>query len=440
MVLADKGPLAGHVQRGDVDEHARSLNRPTQQGGEFKCAGFYFSGVVKCHRGRATDEFRARIPEQALGTLVENADREVRRGRDDGQIVGRIQHPTQQGRGALEVELRLLAGTDVEIDPDHADCHTRAIVLYLGGGLQVADVTARQHDPELRVKLSTVQSLVDFALGSPAVFGVQAGDPARIGLLAGGGSLAIKSVHLVVPAKHIAGKIPLPDADARGVGREGEALVRHTQFVRRPFAFRDVAKHNDGSHHIAALIPDRRHGILNGDFSAIPGDQESAHARSGAAVGRECLCHQFQSPLLRLGIEDVEHLCDRNPEALICRPPHQLSGDRVERLQSSLRIGRDDGIPDRLQGNAQEFMLIEQFPLRELASRDVLERPEDTDDRALFDLRLADCAHPYAASLGGRHLQFQVEGRPVGRASPARRFDDVARRLRIVANRFIEGG
>ena len=208
-----------------------------------------------------------------LGTTVEDGDGQAGIGGDDRHLRGRRQHVQQQRGGVAQLQLGVLALGDVEVDAGHAQRPAASVVLHPGGRAQVALLTVGADDAVFGVELVRARRRqLQVVHDAVPVVGVQALAPGSVALICDIGAwasarLAVQRKHPVVPAHPPVDHIPIPDADAGGLGSQCKAVVGLLQISLDLLARRDVARDAKGANdpaggvaqrHLGGHVPGRR--------------------------------------------------------------------------------------------------------------------------------------------------------------------------------------
>ena len=162
------------------------------------------------------------------------------------QVGSAFGHPLlEQGVGVLQELLVMHLVGNVAVDPDHAQRPAVTVILFDAARLDVADCAAGQIDAvRARPAIRRTPEVTAVGIGQGEIVGVNARTPEVVGDLAARvpAGTAYERTGAVVPLQAAVGKIPVPDADAGGLGGELQALQCGVDTGFAALVFGDIAE------------------------------------------------------------------------------------------------------------------------------------------------------------------------------------------------------
>jgi len=170
-----------------------------------------------------------------------------------------------------------------------------------------------------------------------------------------------------------------PGLELLAVVQAGQRIVRGTEahLDAESALLGDVMEHQHGAQQRAVGIADRRSGILDAVFAAIPRQQQGLGREPDHAALEEAGHDRIPRRLAGLLVHDPEHLGRGQPLRLVARPAGQALRHGIQPGHMALDVGGDHRVTDRLQGDLQQFAFSPQVGLGEALRRHV---PVDADE------------------------------------------------------------
>ncbi len=157
----------------------------------------------------------------------------------------------------------------------------------------------------------------------------------------------VRSVRLVGLGQHAA----QAEFELGAVDQPSQGIVRCAEIhlARQATLLGDVVEHQHYAQHRATIIENRRCGILNRVLFASARNQHRMIGQTDDLALRHAHCDRVGGNLPIRLMDDMEYLRQKPTLRFGFQPTRHALGDRVQPYHSTLGIGRDHRVTNRLQ-------------------------------------------------------------------------------------------
>ena len=145
-----------------------------------------------------------------------------------------------------------------------------------------------------------------------------------------------------------------------------------------------IVKNHHRAGNVSSGISDWSRAVFNASFRSVSSNQGGVIGQADDNSFAQNFVHRIFRRLAGFFIDDVENFFQRLAGRLVGFPPGHHFGDRIEKSDFALSIGRDHCVADAGERDLIPFALLPQFLFRPFALGDISKAP-DPADVPLFD-------------------------------------------------------
>jgi hypothetical protein len=158
-----------------------------------------------------------------------------------------------------------------------------------------------------------------------------------------------------------------------------QARLRLADLALGGLSLGDVAKDEDASVHLPLRVADRRRAVVDRRFRAVAPDQQGVIRQPDDHAVAQRTGRGVLDRLARRFVDDPKDSLQRLPLRFLGTPAGERLGDPVEVADTAVEVGRDDGVTDALERDAQALALRRDQRFGSVAGAQVTRRARSKD-------------------------------------------------------------